>query len=127
LSRLPSAAPLRASSLPDALPILVRGRAPAGGELPGPAAGPELTGPAVLSSLRSVADGGADRLEARLVSMSAAEQDVRLTAPGASPGPGASQGSAGSGWQVTDLRGQPTGADVRSPLRAGEVRTLRAG
>src|SRR5699024_11534297 len=83
LSRLPSAAPLRASSLPDALPILVRGRAPAGGELPGPAAGPELTGPAVLSSLRSVADGGADRLEARLVSMSAAEQDVRLTAPGA--------------------------------------------
>jgi len=107
--------------------LVVRGRAPAGGELPGPAAGPELTGPAVLSSLRSVADGGADRLEARLVSMSAAEQDVRLTAPGASPGPGASQGSAGSGWQVTDLRGQPTGADVRSPLRAGEVRTLRAG
>src|SRR5699024_11625580 len=113
----------------------VRGQAPAGGDLPGPVAGPELSGPAVLSSLRRVPDnreagaddGGADRLEARLVSMSASEQDVHLTAPGGSPGPGASERSAGSGWQVTDLRGQPTGADVRSPLRAGEGRTLRAG
>src|SRR5690625_3693852 len=107
--------------------LVVRGQAPAGGELPGPVAGPELTGPAVLSSLRSVDDGGANLLEARLVSMSAAEQPVRLTAPGGSPGPGASEGSAGSGWQVTDLRGVPTGTDAGSPLRAAEVRTLRQG
>lgn len=103
-------------------PLVVRGRAETGGTLPGPASGPELTGPAVLSSLRQVEDGGAARggdggehlLEARLVSMSTAEQNVSLTPP------------AESRWQVTDLRGRLTGAALDAPLRAGEVRTLRA-
>lgn len=103
-------------------PLVVRGRAEAGGALPGPASGPEMTGPAVLSSLRQVEDGGAARgddggehlLEARLVSMSTDEQNVSLTPP------------AESRWQVTDLRGRATGAALDAPLRAGEVRTLRA-
>ncbi|WP_147915291.1 alpha-mannosidase [Ruania zhangjianzhongii] len=95
-------------------PLVVRGHAAAGGALPAAAAGPELTGPAVLSSLRQVGDGGASVVEARLVSMSSAEQDVRLTAPD------------GAAWQVTDLRGRPSGVAPDAPLRAGEVRTLRA-
>ena len=95
-------------------PLVVRGRAEVGGALPPAARGPELTGPAVLSSLRSVLDGGARVLEARLVSMSATEQDVRLTAP--------AEGS----WQRTDLRGRPVAGAVDAQLRAAEVRTLRS-
>lgn len=113
-------------------PLVVRGRAAAGGALPAPGVGPELTRPAVLSSLRSVVDGGAHLLEARVVSMSTAEQEVHLTPPG---GAGARQGSTDregradrdstAEWQVTDLRGRATGEAVDAPLRAGEVRTLR--
>lgn len=95
-------------------PLVVRGRAEAGGALPAAARGPELSGPAVLSSLRSVRDGDGRVLEARLVSMSGSEQDARLTAP--------AEGS----WQRTDLRGRPVAGAVEAPLRAAEVRTLRA-
>ena len=95
-------------------PLVVRGRAEAGGALPAAARGPELTGPAVLSSLRSVRDGDGRVLEARLVSMSGSEQDVHLTAP------------AEASWQRTDLRGRPVAGAVEAPLRAAEVRTLRA-
>ncbi|WP_324651891.1 hypothetical protein [Georgenia sp. H159] len=92
-------------------PLVRRGLAPAGGQLRAPVTGPELTGPAVLSSLRRVAG---DRLEARVVSMSRTGQRVGLAAP------------AGTEWSVTDLRGEPLRVSPDDELRSGEVRTLRA-
>lgn len=90
------------------------GSAPAGEELPAPVAGPSLTGPAVLTSLRAVDAGDGVGIEARVVSVSDGAASVTLTPP---------RGAAG--WQVTDLRGRAVAGASDDTLPARSIRTLR--
>ncbi|WP_149203034.1 alpha-mannosidase [Actinotalea subterranea] len=90
-------------------PVVFRGSGPAGGPLPAAVAGPQLEGPAVMTSLRRVAGGA---LEARLLNVSEQDADVTLSPP--------PEGA----WHATDLRGRRVDAPGPS-LPAHGLRTLR--
>lgn len=96
-------------------PLVRRGRATAGGTLPGASAGPALDGASVLSSLRRVSDqDGATSLEARVVNLRASTAPLHLDPPPTGH------------WVRTDMRGNPMDAAATDPLRPGEIRTLRS-
>jgi mannosylglycerate hydrolase len=94
-------------------PVVCRGSAPTSTPLPPPVAGPVLTGPAVLTSLRAVPGRHGRVVEARLASVSDAPADVRLSTPGE------------EAWQVTDLRGEAMDEAADTALPAHAIRTLR--
>jgi mannosylglycerate hydrolase len=103
-------------------PVVYPGTAPAGAPLPPPVAGPRLEGPAILTSLRTVAgrsevgqrseETEEEVLEARLVNLSDREVVATLGLPD------------GRDWVATDLRGQSTGSPV-DRIPAHGIHTMR--